>query len=70
MLLRNSEWSRTFVDDALAFLGDEAKQVRLPGDAHSITYAEVIAALFSVCELESLKAAALLLCFLCHNDAC
>ena len=27
MLFRNSDWSRTFVDDALAYLGDEAKQV-------------------------------------------
>ncbi len=28
MLLRNSDWSREFVSDALAFLGDDAKQVR------------------------------------------
>jgi hypothetical protein len=27
MLFRNSDWSRTFVDDALAFLDNEAKQV-------------------------------------------
>ena len=27
MLFRNTEWSRTFVDDALAYLRDEAQQV-------------------------------------------
>jgi hypothetical protein len=31
MLFRNSDWSRTFVDDALAFLEDEAKQVSSKG---------------------------------------
>lgn len=27
MLFRNSDWSRAFVDEALSFLGNQAKQV-------------------------------------------
>ncbi len=29
LLLRNTDWSRALLDDALAFMTDEAKQVRL-----------------------------------------